>query len=128
MSRKYPEFELQAQICQWLDYQHPNVEYMSDTVAFLKLTMPQAIRNKKIQKAGFKCPDLILFEPRGEYHGMFIELKVTTPWKKNGDLKKSDHLAGQWKTILALRERGYWADFSWGFERTTELINKYLKL
>jgi len=124
--RNYPEYDLQKQVCEWLDWQCPDVNYMSDTVAFLRLTIPQANRNKKIQKDGFKTPDLIIFRPMGGYSAMFLELKVETPWKKNGDLKKSEHLEGQWQTILDLRKEGYWADFSWGFDNSINHIKNYL--
>lgn len=125
--KKQPEFALQSQICQWLSIQHPDILFLSDTVASIKLTIPQQVRNKKIQKEGFKCPDLLIFEPRGGYKGLFIELKVETPFKKNGELKKSDHLEGQQKSIDDLIKKGYKACFSWGFEQTKAIIDNYLK-
>ena len=100
---------------------------MSDTVASLKLTKAQASRNKKIQKNGFKTPDLIIFEPRGKYHGLFIELKVKSPFKQNGELLKNDHLEGQQKTINDLIERGYYATFATGFDEAIEIIKKYMQ-
>ena len=124
--KNQPEYNLQVAVCQWLDLQFPSVFYMSDTVASLKLTMGQAMRNKKIQKDGFKTPDLIIFEPRGGYFGLFIELKVKSPFKKNGELLKSDHLEGQQKTINDLIERGYYATFATGFDEAIEIIKKYM--
>lgn len=124
--KNQPEYSLQVAVCNWLDLQHPNVLYMSDTVASLKLTMGQAMRNKKIQKDGFKTPDLIIFEPRGGYFGLFIELKVKSPFKQNGELLKSDHLEGQQKTINDLIERGYYATFATGFDEAIEIIKKYM--
>jgi hypothetical protein len=123
---KHPEYHLQKQICQWLSLQHPDVLFMSDTVASVRLTMPQATRNKAIQKEGFKCPDLLIFEPAGIHRGLFIELKVDSPFKKNGELYAGEHLRGQQATIDALNERGYCAMFSWGFDRTKALIEDYL--
>lgn len=123
------EYELQKAVCRYLSYQYSEVEYMSDTIANLKLTMQQASRNKAIQKNGFKCPDLIILEPRSGYHGLFIELKLETPFKKDGSIKasKNDHLKGQFETIEKLNEKGYLACFSWGFEMTKEIIDNYLK-
>lgn len=123
---KHREYHLQKQICQWLEMQHPDVLFMSDTVANVRLTIPQAVRNKAIQKDGFKCPDLIIFEPAGVYRGLFIELKADTPYRKDGKLKSSEHLRGQKATIEDLNERGYLALFSWGFDRTKEIIDNYL--
>jgi hypothetical protein len=123
---KHPEYQLQVQVCNYLNLQYPIVQYMSDTVANVKLTMPQAVRNKKIQKEGFKCPDLIIFQPKGKHHGLFIELKVTSPFKKDGQLKKNDHIEGQAKTIQGLREQGYYATFATGFDEAKNVIDAYM--
>lgn len=126
--KKQPEFELQKSVCTWLDYQYPDVMYVSDTIASLKLTMPQQARNKAIQKKCFKCPDLMIFEPNNEFNGLFIELKTECPFKKDGDIKASqnDHLLGQLKTIDDLNDRGYYACFSWSLEMTIKIINNYM--
>jgi hypothetical protein len=123
---KHPEYYLQVAVCDWLNLKYPTLLFMSDTVASLKLTMGQATRNKKIQKDGFKTPDVIIFEPRGKYHGLFVELKVKSPFKKNGELLKSDHLEGQQKTINDLNERGYYATLATGFDETVGIINNYM--
>ena len=80
--KKQPEFEIQKAICDYLELQYPKVLFLSDTIASIKLTIPQQVRNKSIQKEGFKCPDLLILEPRGKYAGLFIEIKVVTPYKK----------------------------------------------
>jgi hypothetical protein len=125
---KHLEYDLQVAVCRYLSYQYPDVEYMSDTIANLKLTQTQASRNKKIQKNGFKCPDLIIFEPRNNFFGLFIELKLETPFKKDGTIKASanDHLKGQLETIEKLNAKNYYAVFSWGFDMTKEIIDNYL--
>ena len=126
---KHLEYDLQVDVCRYLSYQYPDVEYMSDTIANLKLTKTQAIRNKKIQKNGFKCPDILILEPRNNFSGLFIELKLETPFKKDGEIKASDkdHLKGQLETIEKLNKKGYKAVFSWGFDMTKEIIDNYLK-
>lgn len=123
--KKQPEFELQKSICKWISIQYPKVLFLSDTIASVKLTIPQQVRNTLIQKQGFKTPDLLIFEPNEKYKGLFIELKVKSPYKKDGELLKDEHLSGQQKTIYELKERGYYACFSWSFEMTAEIINNY---
>ncbi len=127
-TKKQPEYQLQKSICQYLDLQYKDILYLSDTVANLELTIPQKVRNKAIQKHGFKTPDLIILEPRGGYAGLFIELKVESPFKKDGTLKKDKHLEGQLKSINDLKKKGYYASFSWGFEMTKTMIDNYMKL
>ena len=125
--KNQPEFILQKQICKWITMQYPEINFSSDTIASVRLTMPQAVRNALIQKKGFKQPDLCIYEPNKTYHGLFIELKIKSPFKKNGQLLKCEHLEGQQKTIQELKERGYYACFSWSFEMTLEIINKYFE-
>ena len=128
MSKNQPEFELQKQICRWISYQYPNMLFLSDTIASVKLTIPQQNRNKLIQKNNFKTPDLLIFEPKGNFSGLFIELKVKSPFKKNGEIFKDEHLEAQLKTINDLKSKGYYACFSWSFEMTISIINQYMSL
>jgi len=128
MSKNQPEFELQKSICRWLCLQHPNVLFLSDTIASVKLTIPQQNRNKLVQKKDFKTPDLLILEPKGNFSGLFIELKTKSPFKKNGELLKDEHLEGQQKTINDLKSKGYYACFSWSFDMTLSIISQYLKL
>ncbi|MEI7489593.1 MAG: hypothetical protein WCJ72_19680, partial [Chryseobacterium sp.] len=122
------EFTLQKQVCTYLRVQHKDVLFMSDTIASVKRTEAQATRNASIQKRGFKTPDLIIFAPRGIYHGLFIELKTKTPYKKDGTLLENAHLKAQEETIKNLRNLGYYADFKWELEEVIKLIDWYLKL
>ena len=126
---KHLEYDLQVAVCKYLSYQYQDILFCSDTIANLKLTKTQAIRNKKIQKNGFKCPDILILEPRNNFSGLFIELKLETPFKKDGAIKASDkdHLKGQLETIEKLNKKGYLAHFSWSFEMTKEIIDNYLK-
>ena len=125
--KQQQEYQLQKQVCAYLNAQYPDVLYLSDTIASVRLTMPQAMRNKAIQKNGFKCPDLLILEPKKEYSGMFIELKKDSPYKKDGTLKKNKHLEYQEKSMQELRSKGYYCLFSWNFEQTKRIIDIYLK-
>jgi hypothetical protein len=146
MPKAQLEYQLQVQIADYLRSQYPNALFLSDTVASVKLTMPQAVRNKRVQNSNFKCPDLIILEIRQKedfvptekpgftvsypkFAGLFIELKKETPYKLNGEIKSSqdNHLKLQWESILKLRERGYYADWCWTWESAKQLIDWYLK-
>lgn len=126
---KHLEYELQKQVCRYLNLQYPDVYFLSDTVANIKLTLPQAARNKSIQKQGFKCPDLIILHPKNGYNGLFIELKKESPYTKKGQIKASqnNHLQDQETTLLRLSELGYYSCFVWTFEQCKEVIDDYMK-
>lgn len=128
MKHQHPEYNIQVMICQYLNIAYPNVMFMSDTIANIKLAIPQQVRNKAIQKQGFKCPDLIIFKPNSIYHGLFIELKATNIYKKDGMLLKNEHVEGQAKTIEGLNQLGYCAKFAIGFDEAKEVIDWYMRI
>ena len=125
---KHEEYELQKSVARYLSYQYPDVDFLSDTIASVKLTERQAGRNKLVQKNGFKCPDVLILEPRKGFCGLFIELKIDTPFKKDGTIKASskDHLKLQHECLLKLSLKGYKAEFSWSFDMTKKIIDEYL--
>ncbi len=124
---KHEEYHLQKQVCDYMRLQYPRILFMSDTIAATKLTMGQAVRNKAIQKEGFKCPDIIIFHPNQSYFGLFIELKTESPFLKSGLLPANEHIRGQAKTIDELNKLGYMAQFAWSFQQAKEIIDEYLK-
>ena len=72
---------------------------------------------RKMKAAGYKkgWPDLLILEPRGEYHGLAIELKV-----------KGNYASIHQKEVISkLRERGYKAEVCTGFDQAKETIDKY---
>jgi len=121
------EYELQKQVCKYLDFQYPKVLFMTDSIAAVKLTIPQQMRNKAVQKQGFKCPDLIIFQPSKYFNGMFLELKVKSPYKSDGfTLLKNEHIEEQAKTMDKLKKLGYFCKFVWTFEYAKGLIDNYM--
>ena len=124
---KHLEYQLQKEVCRYLSLRYPDVLFLSDTIGNVKLTMLQAARNKAIQKYGFACPDLLILQPNKEYKGLFIELKIKSPYKKDGTLYKSEHLEEQQKAIDKLNSLGYKALFAWDIVSICKLIDSYLK-
>jgi hypothetical protein len=124
---KHHEFILQKAVCRHLEKEYPEVLFLSDTIGNVKLNEFQASRNKAIQKDGFKCPDLLILEPNKFYKGLFIELKVKSPFRKDGiTLLKNEHLEAQQKSINNLLDKRYFAVFKWDFEDIKELIKWYM--
>lgn len=125
MSKKQYEYILQKAVCKFLNRNYPDVLFVSTGIP-VKLTAPQAQRNKDIQKEDFKCPDLLILEPNKQYYGLYLELKHESPFKKNGDLYKDEHLQGQQKSMDQLSKKGYLCSFEWDFERIKAFINWYM--
>lgn len=128
MAKRQVEFHLQKQVCQYLRSQYPELLFSSDTIAAVSLTMPQAVRNKAVQKEGFKMPDLCIWKPVGKYAGLMIELKKESPFLEGGvTLSRDKHIQEQWKTMQQLNELGYVACWAWTFDMAKDIIDNYLK-
>lgn len=124
-----PERILQLQLSQWLKAQYRDVWFNLDTSGDFKgkQAINQAKQNKKM-RTGSKWPDMFIAEARGGYFGLYIELKVTTPFKKDGTIKasKDDHLKKQAEKLDGLNARGYMACFGIGLESSMATIKMYL--
>lgn len=130
------EAELQTQVADYLRLQYPNVLFHSDYGSGIKLTMGQAIKQKRQNGGRRAWPDLFIAEPEPRcvdgswnyvWHGLFIELKKegTRLKKKNGDWA-SEHLKEQYNLLDQLAFRGYAASFAVGFDEAKKLIDDYL--
>jgi hypothetical protein len=64
-------------------------------------------------------PDFFIYEPRGPYHGLAIELKRL----KGGKLSDS-----QKQVLEQLAQRGYMAKVCKGFDEARKVINYYMAL
>lgn len=122
--RNNKEYILAKQIAQFMRYQYPKIIYHFD-LAGLNLSRAQAGMMKAIQgKRGF--PDLFIAQANECYHGLFLELKTVSPFKKDGTIKKDKHLEEQDEMHIKLRSEGYCTKFVVGYEETEQAIKYYL--
>ena len=109
------EYELQKAVCKYLDLKR--VLYCGSMGGQYNPHFSQRIKAKQSgYKKGF--PDLFLYEPKGSYNGLAIELKV-------GYNKPT---VEQLTWLNKLTERGYLAMSSNELDQTIEIIETYLKL
>ena len=121
------EHDLYAMLADYLRYNYKNIIWRFDLAADLKLTIGQARKHKRLQQhRGY--PDLFIAEPRGKYHGAYIELKKagTRIYKKDGTLVSDQHIREQFDMLEQLRRKGYVAEFACGFDEAKEIIDNYL--
>jgi len=119
------EARLSQQISDYMRAQYPNVIYQFDLSSGGVQSIGMAMRNKRLNKWR-GMPDLFIAKPSGIWHGMYIELKATDIFKKDGTLKKSDHLSEQREMMHKLQSEGYKCVWGIGFEDTINKINNYL--
>ena len=130
---------IQQQVADYLRLQYPDVIFHSDFGSGTKLTMGQAVRQKKLNGGRRAWPDMFITEPKDGlnmrtngnpniYAGLFIELKKDgTRLKKKDGAWASEHLAEQADLLDRLEFRGYKAVFAVGFDEAKEVIDDYLK-
>ena len=121
------ERTLHRAVCDYIRLQYPNVIFNSDLSGAGKLTIGQATALKAL-RSGRGFPDLVIYEPRDDYHGLFIELKQegTKLYNKNGE-PATPHIAEQIEMINKLEDLGYCADIAVGFDMAKTIIDNYLK-
>ena len=122
------EKNLTTLTAQWLQKQYPNVIYRFDLASDQKLSIGQATRNSRLHGKWSKgSPDLTIFEMKKGYGALFVELKVKSPFKKNGELRKDKHLESQNKFHKLLRGKGYKVEFANGFDEVREVVRGYFE-
>jgi len=122
------EDQLQLRVCDYIRNEYGSHILFNTDTSGLKLSMGMAIRAKKMRSHnGF--PDMVIYEQKRGYSGLFMELKRAgiKVYKKDGSLRKDPHLQEQAEMHIMLRERGFCADFFIGFEECKNIIDWYLK-
>lgn len=126
-SIKESEYEMACALRTWLSYSFPEAILRFD-LSGVRLPIGLAVKVKRLNPDR-AFPDVVLFEPRGPYNGMCIELKRSSDelYTKKGTVRKSKHLIEQQQTLTDLAARGFNASFAAGFEDAKNQISNYLK-
>lgn len=128
--RTYIEHSHQKSLFEWSALarcKYPELELLCANRNTQRLTKIQAIRAKNEgMKAGW--PDVFLPVARGQYHGLYIELKKPdlkpkTERGKIGGLNKDQQIV-----IPKLRDQGYKVDVCYGWDEAKKALEEYLVL
>ena len=117
------EEQIHLEICRYIKLKYPSVLFTSENSG-LRVFWKQA----KMLKAMRSCsglPDIMIFEPRKQKAGMFLEVKKegTKIYKRDGDLRKDKHLNEQEEILHRLKQKGYFAEFVVGFAEARSIID-----
>jgi hypothetical protein len=118
---------IHMELCRYVAYKYPKALFHSD-MSGVRLTKKQAGHAKRMRKKRGH-PDWILYEPRGGFVGLMIEIKPEqeTIWKLDGSLRKSEHLAEQAEYGKDLRMRGWCFMFAVGLDEAIRKVDSYMK-
>lgn len=132
------EANLQVMVADYLRLQYPDILFHSDFGSGVKLTVGQAMKQKRQNGGRRAWPDMFIAEPaprtcdgtfKHEWHGLFIELKRGgTRLKKKDGSWANEHIAEQADMLDRLEFRGYKAVFAVGFDEAKEAIDDYLQI
>lgn len=124
------EAELQVQVADYIRLRYPEALFHSDFGSGIKLTMGQAMKQKRQNGGRRAWPDMFIAMPMPDkgYYGLFIELKKegTRLYKKDG-APASEHIKEQAELLERLEGWGYKAVFAVGFEDAKRIIDEYLQ-
>lgn len=110
------EYQIQVALVNWIKTEYPDLLF---TIApnGMKLSIGSAV---KLKRMGYSkgTPDIMIFEPRVGYHGLFIELKTS-----KGQVSPEQV---QWRTQLNLRK--YISYVCRSVDESVDIIKAYLAL
>lgn len=120
------EDKLQEAICFHVRREYPDVVFTCEPSG-IRLRPKQASMLARM-RSGNKLPDMWILEPRGKYHGLILEIKTKkgTPYRKDGSIRKSEHVQGQAEVLQKLLKLGYQANFAVGWDNAIEQIDSYM--
>ena len=123
--RNNREYQICKNIATYMRLQYPAVIFHFD-LAGLNLSRAQAGMMKMIQ-GGRGWPDLFIAEQRGDYAGLFIEVKTEGTKLVKKDLTPiSEHISEQMICRIDLVNKGYKGAFAIGFDEAKRIIDEYL--
>ncbi len=123
------EYQLHLSVVEYVQYQYPDLMWYSDLNG-VRLPIGLAVKVKRLQHPQNKWLDIFFPEPRGDYNGLFIELKCETYGArgyllKDGCLSTREHIQAQQKAIDYLLARNFAAFFAGGFDEAKTIIDDY---
>jgi hypothetical protein len=116
------EHQIQAACIKWFNLQYRDLKPLLFAIpngAFLQGDKMQRVRQwKKLEAEGAKrgVPDLFLAVPRGDYAGLFLEMKA-----EKGIVSKEQRYM-----MLMLDKQGYRCEVCYGMEEFIMKVNIYL--
>ena len=113
-------------ICDYIRAKYPYAIFTSESSG-IRVFWKQAKALKRMRSSA-GLPDIMIFEPRKSYYGLFLEVKRENfaVYKKDGGLVSNTHIQEQEDILHRLKQRGYMAEFVRGFEDAKALIDYYL--
>jgi hypothetical protein len=126
--RQTKEESLQLKLCKYLRESYIGLHFVADVAAGAKLPQKYAVLASQM-RSGSKMPDLAIYEARGGFYGLFLELKAEGKLRlKSGKIKGDEHTQAQAARLAELRAKGYKAEFAEGLYEAVQIVTDYMAL
>lgn len=114
------ETDLQYQLIQWFAHTHPKLYRRGTLIAIPNAGKRGRKAAKQMKREGLwkGAADLVLFLPRGKFHGAVLEMKA------DGGVVSDDQ--SEWLEYRS--EDGYHAGVAWTYDDGTRFFDEYLAL
>lgn len=119
-----PEERVHFALADYIRLQYPHIFFLSESSG-VRTSIGLAKKLKRT-RSNHTHLDLYILEKRGNWGALILELKAVNIFKKDGTLKKNDHVEEQADTIINLNKKGYKAAFACSFDEGKKLIDEYL--
>jgi hypothetical protein len=118
------EHQIQEAIFSWFEVavnKYPDLDLAYSTASGVRMPIGLLMKCKRLGIVKKGLPDIVIPIPKGPYHSMYIELKIT----KSSPSRTS---AEQINYVDRLNSLGHYAIVLKGFNNTVNEIEKYLRL
>ena len=108
------EYELQKSIIKFIKLKYPNILYCA-SAGGMRTSISVA---KRMKATGYVkgTPDIAIYEPRGQFHSLFLEVKTLKGRPTKDQI--------WWRNEL--NKRNFISEIVYGYDEATLLIDKYL--
>jgi hypothetical protein len=126
MKAQDKEVQVHVAICDYIRTKYPYAIFTSESSG-IRVFWEQAKLLKRMRSSA-GLPDIMIFEPRKNYYGLFLEVKRENfaVYKQDGGLVSNAHIQEQEQMLFRLKQRGYMAEFVRGFDDAKAIIDYYL--
>lgn len=106
--------------------QYPSFYFLSDPSG-LKMSIGMATSLKRTRSNHAQL-DIVILEPNNNYNGLILEVKKARSevYKKDGSIRKSEHVEKQNNSINHLDSKGYCAKYVFSLDEAIEIIKNYV--
>lgn len=107
---------------------YPDVIFWSD-MSGLKVSIGTASEMAAVRSSK-SIPDIFFAIPKGEFKGLFMELKAerSDAFKVDGSIRETEHIQDQAKMLDRLSHLGYEAVFACGLDECQKIFEGYMRL